>query len=50
MLNKPNKLDHTNLKAYWVISLLNHLGKICERGVTDMLTEWCEVNHVLYSS
>lgn len=48
MLRKPNKMDHTTIKSYHVISLLNNLGKVCETVVADMLSEWFEVNHLLY--
>lgn len=35
-------------KSYPIISLLNCLGKECEKLVAEMLTNWCEVHHILY--
>lgn len=47
-LCRLNKLGYMNVKEYWVISLLNFLGQVCKKVVTDMLTEWCKVNHVIH--
>lgn len=47
-LRKPNKLDYTMVKLYYIISLLNCLRKMCEKVVADILSEWCEINYVLY--
>lgn len=48
MLYKSNKLDFTTVNAYKVISLVNSLGKVCEKVVADMLVELFEINHVLH--
>lgn len=48
MLRKPNKVDYTTFKSYHVISFLNFLGKVCERVVADILSEWCEVSYILH--
>lgn len=32
-----------------MISLLNCLGKVCKKVVTEMLAEWYEVNQVPHS-
>lgn len=48
MLPKPNMLDYTTVKSYHVISRLNCLGSVCKKVVDDMLSEWCEVNHILH--
>lgn len=48
MLRKPNKLDHMMVKSYRVIRLFNYFMKVCERIVADLLTEWCEIKHVLH--
>lgn len=47
MLRKPNKLDYTIVKSYRVIRLLNSLGKLCEKVVSDLLTVLCEIKLVL---
>lgn len=46
MLRNPKKLNYTTVNTYCVISLLNYLGKVCNKVLADMLSEWCEVNHV----
>lgn len=48
MLRKLNKLNYTTVKSYCVIGLLNFLGKVCEKEIADMLSEWCKVNHILH--
>lgn len=48
MLRKPIKLDYTTIKSYRVISLLNGLGKVCEKKVADLVAEWCKINHVVH--
>lgn len=49
MPHKPNKLHFMSVKAYHMISLLNCLGKVCQKVVADMLAEWCEVNYIFHS-
>lgn len=49
MLRKSNKPDYTTLMSYSVIGVLNCLGKVCETVVVDILSEWCEVNHILHN-
>lgn len=44
LLEKPNKRDRTLVKSYWVISLLNCLGKVVEKLVAEQLSAFCEVN------
>lgn len=48
MLLKQNKLDYSNIKVYCVMSILNNLGKVCEKVVLHMLAEGCDVHHVLH--
>lgn len=48
MLRKKKKLNYTTVKSYRVISLLNYIGKVCKNVLADMLSECCEVNHVLH--
>lgn len=36
------------VKSYYVISLLNYLGKICEKVAADILEDWCDVYNILY--
>lgn len=48
MIRKSNKVDYMIEKSYPIISLLNCLGKECEKLVAEMLTNWCEVHHILY--
>lgn len=48
MLQKPNKLGYTTVTSYRVIRFLNYLGNVWEKIVTDMFSEWCEMNHVLH--
>lgn len=43
MLRKKNMLDYTTVKSYSVISLLSCLDKICQKVMTDILSQWCEV-------
>lgn len=47
MLQKPNKLDYTTVKSHQAISLFNCFRKVCVKLVADMLSEWCEIDHVL---
>ena len=44
LLEKPNKRDHTLVKSYRVISLLNCLGKVVEKVVAEQLSQFCEAN------
>lgn len=48
LLRKPNKIDHSQVKSYRVISLLNCLGKVAEKVVADLLSEWCESSGKLH--
>lgn len=48
MLWKPNKINYTVVKLSSVISLLNCIGKVCEKVAADMLAYWCEVYNVLH--
>lgn len=50
MLRKQNKLNHTTVTSYCIISLLNYLGKIFKKVVAHMLSEGSQVNHVLHES
>lgn len=50
MLRKPNKLDYTMVNSYSVKSLLNCLEKVCEKVAANILSEWCEINHILHES
>lgn len=43
------QMGYMSVKAYRVISLLNCLGKVCEKVVADILAKWCKVNHVLHT-
>lgn len=45
---KPNKLNYTVFKAYGIISFQNCEGNVCEKVVANILSKWCEVNHVLH--
>lgn len=42
LMQKPNKRDRILAKSYRVISLLNCLGKVVERLVAEMLSQFCE--------
>lgn len=48
MLPNPNMLDYTTVMSYHLTSLLNCFGKVYEKVVAVMLSEGCEVNHILY--
>lgn len=48
MRRKANKLDYMTVKSYRVIGLLHYIRNVCEKEVADMLSEWCEINHVLH--
>jgi hypothetical protein len=48
LLQKPNKPDHTLVKAYRVISLLNCLGKIVEKLAAEAISTYCEGAQVLH--
>ena len=48
LLRKPNKPDYTAVKAYWVISLLNCLGKVVEKIAVDGIARHCETMGVLH--
>lgn len=48
MLRKLNKLDYTTVFSLQVIILLNYLSNVCKTVVTDMLAQWCEINHVFH--
>lgn len=47
MLRNPNKLDYTTVKSYGVFTLRNFLRNVCEKVVTNMLSEWFKINHLL---
>lgn len=42
LIEKPNKRDRTLVKSYRIISLLNCLGKVVEKLVTNQLSQFCE--------
>lgn len=42
LLEKEGKRDLSLVKSYRVISLLNCLGKVVEKVVTGLLSEYCE--------
>ena len=48
LLRKPNKPDYTAVKAYWVINLLNCLGKVVEKIAADAIAHHCETMGVLH--
>lgn len=48
MLQKPKRLNYMMVRSYWVISLLNFLGEVCEKVVVDLLAKWYKINHVLH--
>ena len=48
LLEKPNKRDRTLVKFYWVISLLNFLGKVVEKVVAEQLLQFCKANGKLH--
>ena len=48
LLEKLNKKDRTLVKSYWVISLLNCLGKVVEKVVAEQLSHFGEINGKLY--
>lgn len=48
LLWKPKKLKYTTVKSYRIISLLHCLGKVYERVVADMLSQWYEINPILH--
>ena len=48
LLQKPNKADYTQVKAYRVISLLNCLGKVVEKLVAGLITDHCERQGALH--
>lgn len=48
LLRKPNKLDYTQVKSYRIISLLNCLGKVAEKVVAELITDWCELSGSLH--
>lgn len=48
MLRKPNKIEYMVVKTYRVISLLNFLGKLCEKVAVKMIVDWCKVHHILH--
>lgn len=45
-----NKLDYTSAKSYCFICLLNSRAKVFDKVVADILSEWCEINHVLHDA
>ncbi len=47
-MEKSNKRDHTLVKSYRVISLLNCLGKVVEKLVAEKLSLFCEAQEKLY--
>lgn len=48
MLLKPNKLGNTTDKSYRVISFLNGIRKEFKKVVADMLSQWYDIDNVLY--
>ena len=48
LMEKPNKRDRTLVKSYRVISLLNCLGKVVEKLVAEMLSQFCETKGSLH--
>ena len=47
-MKKLNKLDYSIPKSYRVISLLNCLGKIIEKIIVSVLSNFCEEKELLY--
>jgi hypothetical protein len=39
---KPGKPSYSTVESYWVISLLNCMGKLMEKVVAEMLSLHCE--------
>lgn len=39
VLRKPNTVDYIIVKSHRVISLLNYLGKVCEKVEAEMLPD-----------
>lgn len=39
ILRKVNQVDYTVVRSYLVISLVNCMGKVCKKGVANMLTD-----------
>jgi hypothetical protein len=50
LLCKPDKPDYTQIKVYWMISLLNCLGKVVEKIVADIIAAYCKTAEVLHTS
>ena len=48
ILAKANKPDYKAPKAYWIITLLNCLGKISEKLVAKRLAYLCEAHNLLH--
>lgn len=48
LLEKLNKRDYTLVKSYWVIIILNCLGKAIEKLVAEQLSQFCEENKKLH--
>jgi hypothetical protein len=42
LLRKPRKSIYTVAKAYQVISLLKYLGKVVEKLVVELITDFAE--------
>lgn len=47
-MEKPNKRDCTLVKFYRVINLFNCFGKVVEKLVAEMLSEFYETKGSLY--
>jgi len=48
VIPKPNKPDYGIAKAYWVITLLNCLGKVVEKVAANAIAEQCERRQLLH--
>lgn len=47
IIRKANKPDYTHPGAYRPIALLNSTSKIFETILTERLTHWAEINHII---
>lgn len=47
MLGKLNKINYTLVKSYRIISLVDCLGKVCEKVTADKLADQCKVHNLI---